>query len=106
MRIVGLGRGLFAIAVAGLAILSLVYHDFAPTWQSLPAWIPGRGMWGYGSGLLLLAASAALCFPRTALPSALMIGAYLAVCALLSAGPVVSKPLSIGAWYGFFDALT
>jgi len=106
MRIVGLGRGLFAISVAGLAILSLVYHDFAPTWQSLPAWIPGRELWGYGSGVLLLAASAALCFPRTALPSALMIGAYLAVCALLSAGPVVSKPLSIGAWYGFFEGLT
>lgn len=106
MRIVGLGRGLFAIAVAGLAILSLVYHDFSPTWQPLPAWIPGREMWGYGSGLLLLAASVALCFSRTALPSALTIGAYLAVCALLSAGPVVSKPLSIGSWYGFFEGLT
>jgi uncharacterized membrane protein YphA (DoxX/SURF4 family) len=106
MRIVGLGRGLFAISVAGLAILSLVYHDFSPTWQPLPAWVPGRELWGYGSGLLLLAASAGLCFSRTALPSALIIGAYLAVCALLSAGPVVSKPLSIGAWYGFFEALT
>ena len=106
MRIVGLGRGLFAIAVAGLAILSLVYRDFAPTWQPLPAWIPGRDLWGYGSGVLLLAASTALCFSRSALPGALTISAYLAVCALLSAGPVVSKPLNIGSWYGLFEALT
>jgi uncharacterized membrane protein YphA (DoxX/SURF4 family) len=106
MRTVGLDRGLFAIAVAGLAILSLVYRDFAPTWQPLPAWIPWREMWGYGSGLILLAAGAGLCFSRTALPSALTIGAYLAICALLSVSPIVLKPLSIGSWYAFFEALS
>lgn len=106
VRIVGLDRALFAIAVAGLAILSLVYHDFAPTWQPLPAWIPWREMWGYGSGLLLLAAGAGLCFSRTAVPSALTIAAYLAVCAFFAAGPVLFKPLSIESWYGFCEALT
>jgi hypothetical protein len=84
MRIVGLGRGLFAIASASLAIFSLSYGDFAPAGQSLPAWIPWREMWVYGAALLVLAASAGLCFSRTALPSALTIGAYLAVWALIS----------------------
>jgi len=105
MRIVGLGHGLFAIAGGGLAILSLTYRDFAPIWQPLPAWIPWRETWVYGSGLLILAASVGLCFSRTALPSALTIGAYLAVWAVTRAVPVVFKPLSVGSWYGFCEAL-
>ena len=104
MRIVGFARPLYAIAIAGLAILSLVYHDFAPTWQPLPAWVPWRESWGYASGLLLFAAGVSLCLPRMAVPSLLTIGAYLAVCALLAAGPVPSQPLSIGSWYGFCEA--
>ena len=105
MRIVGLGHGLFAIAGAGLAILSLAYRDFAPIWKPLPAWIPWRETWVYGSGLLVLAASAGLCLSRTALPSALTIGAYLAVWAATRAAPVVFKPLSIASWYGLCEAL-
>src|ERR1700684_4071919 len=95
MRIVGLGHGLFAIAAASLAILSLTY-GFA-TEQSFPA---------YGSAVVLLAASAGLCFSRTALPSALTIGTYQAVWAMIGIPPILSKPLSIGAWYGFCEALT
>ena len=105
MRIVGLGHGLFAIAGAGLAVLSLTYRDFAPMWQPLPAWIPWRETWVYGSGLLVLGASAGLWFSRTALPSALMIGTYLAVWAVTRAAPVVFKPLSVGSWYGLCEAL-
>jgi len=105
MRIVGLGHGLFAIAGAGLAILSITYRDFAPIWQPLPAWIPWRETWVYGSGLLVLAASAGLCFSRTALPSALTIGTYLAVWAVTRAASLVFKPLSVASWYGFCEAL-
>ncbi len=105
MRIVGLGHGLFAIAGAGLAVLSLTYRDFAPIWRPLPAWIPWRETWVYGSGLLVLGASAGLWFARTALPSALMIGTYLAVWAVTRAAPVVFKPLSVGSWYGLCEAL-
>lgn len=105
MRIVGLGHGLFAIAGAGLAILSLIYRDFAPIWQPLPAWIPWRETWVYGCGLLVLAASVGLCFSRSALPSALTIGTYLAAWAVTRAVPVVFKPLSVGSWYGFCEAL-
>jgi uncharacterized membrane protein len=105
MRIVGLGHGLFAIAAAGLAVLSFVYRDFAPVWQPLPAWIPWRETWVYGSGLLMLAASAGLCFSRAALPSALTIGTYLAAWAVTRAAQVVFKPLSVASWYGFCEAL-
>ncbi len=99
-------RCLFAIASASLAILSLAYGHFAPIEQAFPGWIPWRETWVYGSGLFLLAASAGLCFSRTALPSALTIGAYQAVWAVTSAPPILSKPLSVDAWYGFCEALT
>jgi uncharacterized membrane protein len=86
--------------------LSLAYADFAPMGQTFPAWIAWQKIWVFGSGLLLLAASAGLCFSRTALPSALTIGAYHAIWAATSAPPILSKPLSIDAWYGFCEALT
>ncbi len=105
MRIVGLGQVLFALAGAGLAVLSLAYGGFAPIWQPLPGWIPWREIWAYGCGLFVLAASVGLCFSRTALPSALTIGTYLAGWVATCIAPVVVKPLSVGSCYGFFEAL-
>ncbi|HTT05953.1 MAG TPA: DoxX family protein [Steroidobacteraceae bacterium] len=99
-------RSLFAVASASLAILGLAYVDLAPIGQAFPAWIPWREAWVYGSGLLLLAASAGLCFSRTAVSSAFTIGAYQALWAGTNAPPIFSKPLNLGAWYGFCEALT
>jgi len=39
-------------------------------------------------------------------PSVLTIGMYLAVWAALSVPPILSKPLSVDAWYPFCEALT
>jgi uncharacterized membrane protein YphA (DoxX/SURF4 family) len=86
-------------------MLSFAYGDFAPA-QALPAWIPRQEMWVDGSAILVLLASAGLCFARTALPSALTIGAYLAVWAVISSPPILSTPFSVGAWYGLCEALT
>jgi len=101
MRLVGLGHALFAIAAASLAVFSLIGDG-----PSFPAWIPWRETWVYASALLVVAASAGLCFSRTALPSALTIGAYGAVLTLINVPPVLAQPLGIGAWYGFCEALT
>ncbi len=106
MRRIGVDQGLFAIAAASLAILSLAYGDFAPAGQSLPPWLPWRGTWTYGSALLVLAASAGFCFSRTASWSALTIGAYQAVWGLISVPRMLAKPLAIGAWYPLCEALT
>ena len=106
MRIVGFAQCLFAIASAGAALLSLAFGDFAPGGQSLPAWIPWREACVYGSALLVLAASAGLCFSRTALRSVLTIGAYLAAWAVVCVPQILSKPLSVDGWYGFCEAVS
>ena len=104
MLAVRLGKDSFAVASASLAIWSLAYVHFA--WQSLPAWIPWREGWVYGSALVILIASAGLCFWRTALPGALTIGVYQAVSAAIFIPLILSAPLSLGAWYPFCEALT
>jgi uncharacterized membrane protein len=106
MRIVGLGRILFAIASASLAIWSLAWGDFGWGAQSLLAWIPWRASWVYGSALITLAASAGLCFSRTALAGVWTIGAYQAVGVAISVPQILSRPLGVDAWYSFFEALT
>ena len=105
LRISGFGQALFGIAVAGLAILSLVYGNFAPIWKPFPAWLPWPEIWVYGSGAILLVASAGLFFARTAWVSAIIIGVYELVWAVARAPPVLLKPLVIGSWYGFSEAL-
>lgn len=105
MRITGFGHALFGIAVAGLAMLSLVYGDFAPIWEPFPALLPWPEVWVYGAGAILLAASAGLFFARTASASAITIGVYGSVWAVARARPVLLKPLIVGSWYGFSEAL-
>ena len=106
MRILGFRHGLLAIALASVALLSLSYGDFVPAGQAFPTWIPWRETWVYASALLLLTASAGLCFSRTAPPSALGICAYETLWAGICALPISANPLSIGAWYAFCEALT
>src|SRR3569833_836903 len=100
MRIVGIARGLVAVASASLAILSLTYVDSAPLGQALPAGIPEREIWLYGSASLLLAASAGLLFSRTALPSVLIISAHEAAWAITCSSWFFFFFLGVGAWFG------
>lgn len=106
MRMVGFSQGLFAVAFASLGILSLSYGNFVPLGQPFPGWMPGREAWIYGSALLVLAASAGLCFQRSAVTGALALGAYEAVWAVICATQIPANPASVGAWYPFCEALT
>jgi len=105
MRISGFGHALFGIAVAGLALLVLVFGNFAPLVEPFPAWVPWPEAWSYGSGAILLAAGAGLFLARTGLGSAIIIGVYESAWALTRARPVFLKPLIVGSWYGFGEAL-
>lgn len=105
MRISGFGHLLYGIAAAGLAILGLVYGNFSPIWAPFPAALPWREVWVYGSGAILLAASAGLFFARIASASSIIIGLYESVWTVARVRPVLLKPLIVGTWYGFGEAL-
>jgi uncharacterized membrane protein YphA (DoxX/SURF4 family) len=106
MRAFRFSQGLFAIASAGLAIYCLVYGDFAPAGTSLPAWVPWREIVVYASALLVLGASAGLCFSRTALTSVSTVGVYLTVWVLIGVPQIFTKPLGVDTWYGICEPLT
>ena len=97
---------MIAVAAVSLGLLILRYGDFAPSAANLPNWIPWREVWVRLAAAVLLAASAGLCYPRTASTSALAVGAYQLIWVAIGMPPVFSDPLSIGAWYGFVEALT
>jgi uncharacterized membrane protein len=105
MRNTGFGHALFGIAAAGLAALSLVYGNFAPIFDPFPASLPWSGLWEYGLGAILLAASAGLFFARTALMSAVIVAAYALVWTVARVRPLLLKPQSVGNWYGVCEAL-
>ena len=105
MRIPGFGHALFGVSVAGLATLSLIYGNFAPILEAFPALLPWPEVWAYGLGATLLAASTGLFFARTALVSAMIVGVYGSVWVAARARPVLLKPLVMGSWYGFGEAL-
>ena len=103
MMIVALNLGLFALATAGLAILSLAYGDLAPMWGVLPAAakIPIDLF-----AVIVLAGCAGLGVKRFRLQSLMAASAYYAVWALLALPAVFANPLGIGAWYGVVEAAT
>jgi uncharacterized membrane protein YphA (DoxX/SURF4 family) len=106
MRNLEFVRASISVAAASLALLTLVYGDLAPLGQALPAGITGRAFWVYGLASVLLVAAVALWHPRTALLGVFAIGAYYVLWALMSVPPIFARPTSIGAWYGFCEALT
>jgi uncharacterized membrane protein len=105
MRISRFGRALFGTSVAGIAVLSLVYGDFAPILEPSPAWLPWPEVCARGLGAILLTASVALFFARTASVGAITIGVCGMVWAAARARPVLLKPLIVGSWYGLGEAL-
>lgn len=105
MRTSGFSQALFGTSVAGLAVLSLAYGNFAPIVEPFPAWLPMPKLWTYGLGAILLAAGAGLLVPRSALASTKVIGVYGLLWSLVRARPVFVQPTVVGSWYGVCEAL-
>jgi len=59
------GQRVFALALAGMGVLSLLSGNFAYLFQPVPLWVLGRPVLAYASGALLLACGAGLLFRRT-----------------------------------------
>ena len=101
MRIDGLAHGLFALALASVAILSLSYGNFVPMGQSLSRLDSGAAGSGSTDPQHAAAGLPAPVFASRARPwrCGLTVTVYQALWAVVCAVPIFSKPL-LGAWYG------
>jgi len=102
MRIIGFGQVLFALAVAGLGLLSLGSGDFALNWQPVPAWLPQREALAYASGaILLIGGLAVLVKPTARLAGLVLTINFLVWLVLLQIPRVVAGWSHAGSWLGF-----
>jgi len=106
MRVTSFGQALFAAAMLGLGMLSLVYRDFALQWQPLPASVPGRSVLAVISGLFLIAAGVGLLTERRARISALALSAYLLFWVLFKLRVLFASPTDISRWLGTCEDLS
>ena len=99
-------RQFLGIASAGIAVVTVSCGEYALLGQSLPAWLPWRGAWVYACTLAVGLASVGLFSVRTAAIGALVLVSYYAVWGLTCIPTIIGAPSSVGAWYGFCEAVT
>jgi uncharacterized membrane protein len=90
-KLPGLGRLFFAIGLVAFGIQQFIYGDFVP--GRAPGWpsaIPGRLMWAYFSGVILIAAGVAIISGKKARWAAILSGTMIFVWALLRHLPEVA----------------
>ncbi len=101
------GRILFAMSLALMGALGILFHDFTPMSQMVPKAIAGHDAITIVAGAILLAGGIALSVPRTARLAALALTALLLLFELwLRVPPVVVHPGIEGNWYGVSETLT
>ena len=104
MRLADFGRILFALGIAGLGVLSLVFGKFALQWQPVPSWLP-EGLGYINGGILLVGGVGLLLVRRVAVVSALALLAYLALWVVIQAVNDIAHPLDVGANLALFEDL-
>ena len=92
---------LFAIGLAGLGILALIYRDFALDWQPVPSWVFARPVLACASGVLMLACAAGLLFHSTATLASRILFPYLVLWMLLKVPLLFIAPGMEAVWLGF-----
>jgi Predicted membrane protein len=89
---------LFAIGIASLGALALVYGANGVAWYSVPAWVPLRAAVTYGSGIVLLGTGIGLLFERSAGISARILLLYLIAWLILRIPAIAKAPLTEVNW--------
>jgi uncharacterized membrane protein len=106
-KIVRVGRLFFAVAIIAFGIQQFIFGDFVP--GRAPAWpvsIPGRLIWAYVSGAVLITAGAAIIFGKKARWAAMLTGTMIFLWALLRHIPVAAAaPTFGGEWTSMGKAL-
>jgi uncharacterized membrane protein len=91
---------LFSAAMIAMGALSVIYRDFAFSWQPVPPF-PGRDVLAVICGLFMIAVSVALLFRATAAIAARAIFPFLLAWFCLKIPAVIAAPGIEGVWIGF-----
>lgn len=91
----------FAAGLIGLGILALIYGDFALVWQPVAAWVPGRTVLAYASGVIMLLGGIGLLFRATVTWSVRILFPYLILWSLLKIPALFVAPRIVGVWLGY-----
>lgn len=107
--LVPISRIFYGIGLIGIGIQHFIFADFIPVMVPYwPSWIPGRPMWAYAVGAVLVAAGAAIIFGLRARSVAVMTGVAFLLLVLVEHVPrqLATNPGQLGAWTNAFKALT
>lgn len=100
------GRFIFAMGMAALGVLTFIYSDSVSGLEPVPAWIPGRLLWAYLTGVVLIGTGVCLLVNKGARPAAIALGLMLLLwLALLQAPHIVANPSDGNAWTTTFETL-
>lgn len=91
----------FALGIIALGVLTVIYKDFAYSWQPVPAFHPGREALAVLCGLFMIVASIALLFRSTAALAARAFFVYLILWQCLKIPALIVAPKIEGVWLGF-----
>jgi len=96
-----LGTWVYAVGVAGIALVNLALGTFDPM-QPVPDAMPGRAALAYGTSVLILVAGLDIVWKRTAAWSAAVLTIYFGVIvAILENGRIIIDQYSVyGAYFG------
>ena len=95
------GVTVFSIGLIALGALSVIYRDFAYSWQPVPAFHPGRNELAVVCGLFMIGAGVGLLFRRTAAIASRAIFPFLLAWLCLKIPSLIAMPGLEAAWLGF-----
>ena len=97
----------YAAGTLIIAIVGLIFADFALQWQPVPADVPMRTALVYPSNALLAVLAVAVVLPRTSVPAMAALATFYGIWALVLHVPRVVAALSnISIWLGLAEILT
>jgi uncharacterized membrane protein YphA (DoxX/SURF4 family) len=96
----------YAVGAIALGLAGLVWGDFVPVWQPVPAGVPGRTALAYATAAALLLGGVALLYRRSgALGAAVLVLLYLLGAVVLHVPHLVAHRLHFGPWAGAAEQL-
>jgi uncharacterized membrane protein len=102
MRIASVGHAVFSATMISLGIVGLLYPDFVPVWNPVPASLPARELFLYFGALISLSSGIGLLVPRLAAIAARSLLATLLLWLLLFRLPnFLHEPLFAACWTVF-----